>query len=454
MLFQEIYDRFCAQHPLSVSTRLLMQHVFDAKRVDALFRDTSEQQYEKTLLFSTLIDLMLPVIAKTAPSVHAAYQRAKTPIGVSVQSIYNKLNRLEPATAVRLVQHTVTALTPVLAELQADYAPLVPGYRTRILDGNHLGHTDKRLAVLSDCAAAALPGTCLVVLDAERRLAVHVLPCEDAHAQERSLTPEVLACVQPEEVWIADRNFCTVALLLGIAARQGGFVIREHKNLPWRALGPLLARGRCASGELWEQPIRIENRATGAALEARRIVVRLDTPTRDDEEEIALLTNLPSEVSPEVAAGAYRHRWTLEAMFLQLARDLRSELDTLGYPKAALFGFCLGLCAYHLLSTLHAALRATHGQGTTDQNISPYYIALESGYGLTALGSLLSPPEWDQLQPATPQLLATEVHRLVGLVPLRTLKKHPRGPKKPSRAKTAFRHTPHVSTYRLLSDSG
>ena len=91
--------------------------------------------------------------------------------------------------------------------------------------------------------AAALAGTCLVVLDAERRFAVHVLPCEDV--QERSLTPEILACVQPDELWIADRNFCTVALLLGIAAQQDCFVIREHKNLPWQARGPLVACGRC-----------------------------------------------------------------------------------------------------------------------------------------------------------------------------------------------------------------
>jgi len=39
-------------------------------------------------------------------------------------------------------------------------------------------------------------------------LAVDIFPCEDGHAQERSLFDEVLPTVEEEDVWIADRNFC------------------------------------------------------------------------------------------------------------------------------------------------------------------------------------------------------------------------------------------------------
>lgn len=34
----------------------------------------------------------------------------------------------------------------------------------------------------------------------------------------------------------------------------------------------------------------------------------------------------------------YRQRWTIEGVFQQLTEDLHCEIDTLGYPKAALFG--------------------------------------------------------------------------------------------------------------------
>ena len=52
-------------------------------------------------------------------------------------------------------------------------------------------------------------------------LAVDVFPCEDGHAQERSLLTGVLPSVEAGDVWIADRNFCTNKFLFGIAAREG-----------------------------------------------------------------------------------------------------------------------------------------------------------------------------------------------------------------------------------------
>jgi hypothetical protein len=56
-------------------------------------------------------------------------------------------------------------------------------------------------------------------------------PCEDAHRQERTLIEQVLPLVQPADVWIADRNFCTVDFLVGVAQRRAFFVARRHGNL-------------------------------------------------------------------------------------------------------------------------------------------------------------------------------------------------------------------------------
>ena len=65
-----------------------------------------------------------------------------------------------------------------------------------------------------------LPGQALVILDPELMLAIDVFPCEDGHAQERSLLPRVLATVEAKDLWIADRNFCTTGFLFGIAQRK------------------------------------------------------------------------------------------------------------------------------------------------------------------------------------------------------------------------------------------
>ena len=49
-------------------------------------------------------------------------------------------------------------------------------------------------------------------------------------------------------------------------------------------------------------------------------------------------------------------RWTLETAFQHLEAYFHSEINTLGYPKAALFGFCLALVAYNMLAVVMAAL--------------------------------------------------------------------------------------------------
>src|SRR5260370_41224574 len=115
--------------------------------------------------------------------------------------------------------------------------PLLKGYRTRILDGNHLGKTDHRLGVLRDTAAGALPGQTLVLLDQERMLIDDVIPCEDGHAQERSLLNQVAPIIQKRDLIIDDRNFCTLAFLFLIKRRKAFFITRLHGRMPWESAG-------------------------------------------------------------------------------------------------------------------------------------------------------------------------------------------------------------------------
>jgi hypothetical protein len=59
-----------------------------------------------------------------------------------------------------------------------------------------------------------------------------------------------------------------------------------------------------------------------------------------------------------------------------LTETLTCEVNALGYPKAALFGFCLALMAYNAVAVMKAALRAVHGQEKVHQDISSYYLPL------------------------------------------------------------------------------
>ena len=254
---------------------------------------------------------------------------------------------------------------------------LLPGYRVRMIYGNHLAATQRRLQVLRGSIAGPLPGHALVVLDPELMLATHMIPCEDAHAQERSLSKQILELVAENDVWIADRNFCTTIVLSGIENREAFYVIRQHANLPIVSPGTLRRRGRTDTGRVYEQSVTIRC-PDGTEMTARRILIRLDKPTRDGDTEMAILTNLPKAAAKPVAvAELYRKRWTLETMFQSLEQMLEAEIDTLAYPGAALLGFAVGLATYNIMSTVQAALRGKFGAETIQNDVSGYYIANE-----------------------------------------------------------------------------
>lgn len=453
MLMSKVFDRFVEKSPISVMARAAMEHALAPKALDAVFDEHADGQYTRELLFSSLVDLMGVVVSKLAPSMHAAYQAVADTLPVSLVSVYNKLNALEPGVTRAMVRHTANRLSPVVAEMGGELPALLPGYRVRIIDGNHLAATERRLEVLLQSKAGPLPGHALVVLDPAQMLVTDMIPCEDAHAQERSLFPGIVDLVEANDVWLADRNFCTSALLWGIAEAQAFYVIRHHAGMPLVETSKLKRRGRTETGEVYEQSVTFTT-PDGKQVKARKIVVRLVKATRDGDAEMAILTNLPSKAAGAVTvAKVYRKRWTLETMFQSLTVMLQGEVTTLGYPRAALFGFGVALAAYNVLSTVQAALRAAFGAEKVQDEVSGYYIANEVRATSFGMSIALEPVAWEPFQTMPSAMLAKEMVRWARHVHLQKLKRHPRGPKTPVPKRTRHVAEPHVSTARLLAES-
>ncbi len=82
---------------------------------------------------------MLPVISRQQPLIHAAYQATPVPIAVSVKSVYNQLNSLEPGTSAALVRHSTEQATALIAMVGGAQPGLLAGYRVKILDGSLAG---------------------------------------------------------------------------------------------------------------------------------------------------------------------------------------------------------------------------------------------------------------------------------------------------------------------------
>jgi hypothetical protein len=100
------------------------------------------------LLFSAAVDLMSLAVCKVHRSVNAASKACQERIGVSLPAVSSKLSRMEVGITNALVAHTAERLQPVIQQLRAALPSPVPGYRVRILDGNHLAATERRLSEL------------------------------------------------------------------------------------------------------------------------------------------------------------------------------------------------------------------------------------------------------------------------------------------------------------------
>jgi IS4 transposase len=446
-------SRFAEASALPVMVRATLENALAPDALNELFERTAKRQYTRELLFSDIVSLTSSVISGSRESLHAAYQEMLEQVSVSAASVYNKVNGMEPEVSAALVRHTNEQLQPVIAAMGGQLPDLLPGYRLKILDGNHLAATERRLKVLRRSKAGPLPGQCLVVLDPALMQAIDVIPCEDGHAQERSLTDEILERVCEQDVWLDDRNFCTTRLLFGIAVRKGFFITRQHGlSIRWESLGPRHERGRIASGTVFEEKVRlIDPDEPERTLVVRRVTVVLDKPTRDGDPEIHILTSLPAgDASASTVATLYGKRWKIESLFQELEAALRSEIPSLGYPRAALFVFCMALVAYNVLAVIKAALRAEYGAERIEKEVSNYYLAWDLRAKYEGMCIAIPERQWAPFQRMTPAELGATLKEMAGLLKLAKFRKHPRGPKKPVPPRTRFRNHSHVSTARLL----
>jgi hypothetical protein len=453
MIHSDVFERFVEDAPVCVMVQTLMENALSPTTVDTLFERHAELQYTRDLLFSDVVHLMSLVVCGIRPSINSAFKKLAPVLGVTRKAVYDKIDRVETTTSAALVGHSGSALGAIIDEVGGRNDPWLEGYRAKILDGSHLPGTEHRIKPLRFTRAGALPGHSLVVLDPERMLITDVVPCEDGHAQERSMTAAILEMVRPGDLWIKDRNFCTTAFLFGIAERGGAFVTRQHgSTLTWEVVGERVSKGRCETGEVFEQKVRLSN-DEGEILFVRRITVELDQPTRDGDRTIHILTNLPEEAADAVkVAQLYRKRWTLETAFQELEASLHGEINTLGYPKAALFAFCLALVSYNVLSTVKAALRSVHGAKAAATEVSGYDLAEEVAG--TYRGMMIAVPkdEWVVFHGMSPREISPFLKRLAGAVRLSEFRKQPRGPKKPRPERQSGAEIKHVATAKLLQE--
>lgn len=450
MAWRAVVERIEQQAPASVMARLALDQALPSAWIDEVFEANRQRQYSRELLFSTVVELMTLVSLGLRPSLHAAARKLDEQLPVSLTALYDKVKGCEPAVLRALVQGSAQRLAPVIARTPAPAS--LPGWQLRVLDGNHLPASEKRLAPLRGFRGAALPGHTLVVYDPDSTLVCDILACEDAHQSERVGAAELIACAEPQQAWIADRHFCTEALLCGLDERQAGFIVREHARHPRLAVCGAWSEGVDSdTGRVREQAIRLASRDADTP-PWRRIEIALNTPTESGDMQVVLWSNLPDTVPAQTMAQLYRKRWRIEGMFQRLESVLRSEIKSLGHPRAALLGFATAILSYNVLALLKRVIEQAHQAEHPQLDVSLFHLAVAITSGYEAITLALPTEHIPCASHLSPPQLAQRLLELAARLkpkPLASSKRAPK-PKAPKGYVDGSIARAHVSTARVL----
>lgn len=444
MTAQDLIDRFQRQAPVALLIRGLLDFAFDPLFLNSIAAQKQHTTFTRRIEFVHLVALLTDVVFRVHPSVRTAYRNNDRLQAVAtLKSFYEKLNHTEPAVAAAYLGAVAARVRPLVGTASAT-EPLAK-LRLRILDGNHLAASQRRLDGLED-VPAPLPGQALVLLEHASGLFSHVLPCEDAHTNERQLQADVLTWFSARDCVVADSSFCTERFLRGVADRQAFFIVRHHGGVGLHRCRQRRYQGRNASGRLAEY--RACYAQTGWPV--RVVEVELTQPTRDGQTVIRLLTNLPQRrASSRTVADLYLGRRRIETAFQELEAALRSEVDTLAYPRAALFAFCVAAAVYNLLQVVRARLERQRVQQQVGA-LSGTLLAQEVRSYLAGLSMVLAEVQgmptgdWDSAQ------MAGWLRQQERGLNLRKYVKSVRGEKKPRKVPRQVRKDSHGATARIL----
>lgn len=449
MVLPAILDPFAEGAAPAVMTRIALDWMIEATSIDPILDEVAEGQYSREFLLAHFVEVMADVACGFRPSPRHAFLKRQFDRIASISAFYRKLGRMELAVSTAIVRGTADRARRLIAAAGGLRPEPIPGYDARILDGNILTGTDHRIAVARSTRSAALPGMSLAVYEPTSGLVRDIVLEEDAHTQERALLDRVT--IQRGQLWIMDRNFCVRTFLFRIHRAEARFLVRWHKStLPFEPIEPLRPVGRSDTGEISEQPIWVDDpECEGRRYRLRRIVLRLDQPTRNQETEVVLITNLPEGVPAESCCRVYRGRWEIEGHFQKLTDLLHCEIPTLGYPRAALFAFSMSVVAGNALAVLNGSLRSVHGDEMVAE-VSNYALVNDIAGVYPGMMVAVPPPEWSFVADGTVDEVAELLSELAAKVPVERMLRSRRGPKKPRTAKSSGSRVHHVATKKLL----
>ena len=126
-----------------------LEHLLCQEKINAIFQQHRRIQGESPWLFSWVV-LHMRVVCQIRPSVHAAFRKMKNSAPAGLSALYDKIDGIEPQVAEALVRETATHIKQILKHVPHHRSEIIPGYHSKIVDGNKIEATDRPAKLFND----------------------------------------------------------------------------------------------------------------------------------------------------------------------------------------------------------------------------------------------------------------------------------------------------------------
>lgn len=382
---------------MSVIVRAIIEKLLSDTRFNAVLEEVAAEDYTCELFCQDLVNLM-GLIADWNRGTFNDTPPAERNTFSGMPILLEHLNHLSDGSMSQtLVRESAYILKSIIQALGEKSTQLfLPGYHLKILDSTvndpvmiraDTPQFNEPTSTPDDLSAQAIDcNEHLMVLDPQLGLVTNYLSRHGTQVTEQVLVDRILSMVRADDVWIVSDNFCSLTLLYGIEEREAYFVMRPPPNLSGKALAEWQQVGNLSKDQIFEQHFQLESHEK--ALIVRRVLMRLDQPTRQGVKEVMALTNLPiSKIYAQQVIQVSQYRWnSLNSLFSsgrnlqlnQLLQTAASKVSQIHETQAVQWITALVLIAHNLLTTAIVLLRYSTYQGQQSNNAISYaYLAAE-----------------------------------------------------------------------------
>jgi len=380
--------------PLAEAVWRLWRQVLGDDFLSDLFGRYRATGSEQKVTFAVLVRLITEALLDHHGSGRQSFRAGRNSglLCSSDAAVYGKLRRLPlPLSEAFLREATQRMRAMLPPDAASEVPPALREFSVLIVDGKKLKRLPKRLAPLRQTHGKVLGGKVVAGLLLEEGLVVAMHASPDGEANDAPLTPGLLAQVPVagRRLYVADRQFCDLKIPRGIDEQSDAYVIRYSKKMLFFPEGT--ARQQVVEG----RPVVDVQGWLGRVQDPRRMYVRQITLSRDDQEDIILVTNLldADRYPAEALLQVYLARWTIERVFQQVTEVFHLDKLVSSSPQGAIFQFALCTLLYNLIQVLRRHIAAAHQRPA--RTLSSEMIFTDTRKQLVASAQLIPP---DQLQ--------------------------------------------------------